>query len=119
MKKSIKIKRVYDKYSTQDGPRILIDRLWPRGIKKEEAKIDLWIKEIAPSDDLRKWFAHDPEKWDEFKSKYEAELNNKKDLCNSIVNKGKVNITLIYAAKDQEHNNAVVLKEYLEKNVLS
>ncbi len=114
MKRDIKIKRVYDRYSPNDGTRILIDRLWPRGIKKEEAKIDLWIKDIAPSDDLRKWFAHDPKKWNEFKKKYSAELKKKKDLCNEIVNKGKANISLIYAAKDEEHNNAAVLKEYLE-----
>ncbi|MCB0749287.1 MAG: DUF488 domain-containing protein [Ignavibacteriae bacterium] len=116
MKKNIKIKRVYDKYSPQDGVRILIDRLWPRGIKKEEAKINFWIKEIAPSDDLRKWFAHDLKKWAEFKKKYLDELNNKKDLCSEIVSKGKVNITLIYAAKDEEHNNAVVLKGYLNRS---
>lgn len=105
-------------YSPKDGARILIDRFWPRGIKKEEAEIDLWIKEIAPSNDLRKWFAHEPEKWTEFKNKYLVELNNKKDLCSEIVKKGKVNVTLIYAAKDKEHNNAVVLKRYLNRNFL-
>jgi uncharacterized protein YeaO (DUF488 family) len=116
MRKNIKIKRIYDMQGPKDGARILIDRLWPRGIKKEDAKIDLWIKEIAPSDELRKWFGHKPEKWNEFKRKYSSELNTKKDLCNEILNKGKVNITLIYAAKDEEHNNAVVLKDFLEGN---
>ena len=102
----------------QDGVRILIDRFLPRGIKKEEAKNNFWIKEIAPSEDLRKWFAHDPKKWNEFKKKYLAELNNKKDYCIEIVNKENVNITLIYAAKDEEHNNAVVLKEYLNRIIV-
>ncbi|MBZ0198268.1 MAG: DUF488 domain-containing protein [Ignavibacteriaceae bacterium] len=112
--KKIKIKRVYDEYSPQDGVRIMIDRLYPRGIKKEDAKIDFWIKEIAPSNDLRKWFTHDPKKWTEFKKKYIAELKDKDDLCKEILSKEKV-ITLVYAAKDEEHNNAIVLKDYLEK----
>jgi uncharacterized protein YeaO (DUF488 family) len=116
LKKRIKIKRVYDEYNKQDGTRILIDRLYPRGIKKEKAKIDFWIKEIAPSDNLRKWFDHDPNKWNEFKQKYSAELKDKNDLCEEILSKGKVNITLVYAAKDEEHNNAVVLKRYLLRN---
>jgi len=118
MKKNIRIKRIYDKHSLNDGTRILIDRLWPRGIKKEEAKIDEWVKDIAPSDDLRKWFSHDPEKWIEFKKKYSAELKKKNDLCEEIVKKGRVNITLVYAAKNVEQNNAVVLKEYLEINFI-
>jgi uncharacterized protein YeaO (DUF488 family) len=77
---SIKIKRVYEKYDVNDGFRILIDRLWPRGLSKEEAKIDLWMKEIAPSDNLRKWFAHDPKKWEEFMKKYEEELRKNENL---------------------------------------
>jgi uncharacterized protein YeaO (DUF488 family) len=112
--KNIKIKRIYDNYSSEDGSRILVDRLWPRGIKKENAKIDEWIKDIAPSDSLRKWFNHDPEKWEEFKKKYFDELNNKKDSLRNLVQKGKATITLIYSAKDKEYNNAVALKEYLE-----
>jgi uncharacterized protein YeaO (DUF488 family) len=77
---SIKIKRVYEKYDVNDGFRILVDRLWPRGLSKEEAKIDLWMKEIAPSDNLRKWFAHDPKKWEEFMKKYEEELRKNENL---------------------------------------
>ena len=116
MNKIIKIKRIYDNYNKEDGTRILIDRLWPRGIKKVEAKIDEWVKDIAPSDDLRKWFGHDPKKWDSFKKKYLTELNKKKDLCEEIINQRKGNITLVYAAKDEVHNNALILKEYFEAN---
>jgi len=115
MQKNIKTKRIYEKTNKQDGVRILIDRLWPRGIKKEEADIDEWIKDLAPSDNLRKWFAHDPNKWEKFKNKYFAELDRNKKLCKELINKGKVNITLVYSAKDKEHNNAVALKDYLEK----
>ena len=115
MNKILKIKRIYDNVSKDDGSRILIDRLWPRGIKKEDAKIDNWIKEIAPSNELRKWFAHDPAKWKTFKRKYLIELNEKEYLCAEILNYCDV-ITLIYSAKDVKFNNAVVLKEYLEKN---
>lgn len=115
MEKSIKIKRVYDSYSREDGVRILVDRFWPRGIKKDNAKIDYWMKEIAPSDNLRKWFSHDPKKWKEFKVKYSAELKDKKELCDEIQSKGKLNITLLYATRDAGHNNAIVLKEYLKK----
>lgn len=114
----VKIKRAYDKYEKSDGLRILVDRLWPRGIKKDDAKIDDWIKNVAPSNELRKWFAHDPEKWTEFKKKYFSELKGKNDLLKDIVKKDKKNLTLVYAAKDDEHNNAVALKEYLEKRVL-
>lgn len=119
MKKNIKIKRVYDDYSSKDGARILIDRLWPRGVKKENAHIDEWMKDIAPSDALRKWFMHDPKKWAEFKKKFSSELSKNKNLCEELVKKGGTNITLIYSAKNEEHNNAVVLKDYLEKHFLS
>ena len=118
MMKHIKMKRVYDKDERTDGRRILVDRLWPRGIKKEDAKIDDWIKDIAPSDSLRKWFGHDPEKWKEFKKKYFDELKNKKELLKEIIDKSKTNLTLIYAAKDSEHNNAAALKEYINKNLI-
>lgn len=114
----IKTKRIYEKVSKEDGYRILIDRLWPRGIKKEEAKIDNWIKEIAPSNELRKWFAHDPAKWKMFKRKYISELNGKEYLCKEIINYSDI-ITLIYSAKDKSFNNAVVLKEHLENNSLN
>lgn len=111
----IKVKRVYDEIEKNDGCRVLIDRLWPRGISKEKAEIDLWIREIAPSDSLRKWFAHDPEKWKEFRKRYKTELKNNSDnlhLLRELVRKEKV-VTLLYAAKDKEHNNAVALKENL------
>ena len=112
----ITIKRVYEKPTKEDGKRILIDRLWPRGLTKEKAKIDLWLKDIAPSTELRKWFGHDPAKWDEFKKRYVVEIKKNTPVLSQLegeLKKGKV--TLVYAAKDEEHNDAVVLKEYLEK----
>jgi uncharacterized protein YeaO (DUF488 family) len=113
----IKIKRIYEKFSEDDGFRILIDRLWPRGIKKGEAKIDLWFKEIAPSEKLRKWFKHDVSKWEEFKKMYEEEINqNEKELKKLIdIIKNKKVVTLVFSSKDREHNNAVVLREILLK----
>ncbi len=113
---NIAIKRIYETPSKEDGKRILIDRLWPRGLTKEKAKIDLWLKEISPSTTLRKWFGHDVAKWAEFKKRYIAEIKNNTESLNQLVEqikKGKV--TLIYGAKDEEHNDAVVLKLYLEK----
>lgn len=111
----IQIKRAYESYSPTDGKRILIDRLWPRGISKEEVKLDLWLKDIAPSTELRQWFGHDPAKWREFKKRYISEIKSNTQALSQIqtlVKKGKV--TLVYGAKDEEHNDAVVLKEYLE-----
>lgn len=110
----IKIKRIYETSNKDADFRILVDRLWPRGLSKEKAKIDLWLKDIAPSDQLRKWFAHDPAKWDEFKLKYFHELGNKKVVIDEIKKKAKSGVTLLYAAKDQEHNNAQALKAYIE-----
>lgn len=112
----MKIKRVYEKPSKQDGKRILVDRLWPRGLTKEKASVDLWLKEIAPSTVLRKWFGHEPDKWKEFQKRYQGELKNNKEqvsLLKEQVKKGPV--TLVYGAKDEEHNEAVVLKEWLGK----
>ena len=111
----IKIKRAYQPAEDEDGFRILVDRLWPRGISKEKAKLDLWMKEVAPSNVLRKWFAHDPERWEEFQTKYKQELKDKKEFLKEIKNdeKEKSTITLVYGAKDEEHNNAVVLKDLL------
>jgi uncharacterized protein YeaO (DUF488 family) len=111
----IRIKRIYEDPSSSDGFRILVDRLWPRGVSKEQAKIDLWIKEIAPSDELRKWFSHDPKKWHDFKSKYREELKEKAELVKDIkkIEKEKKIVTLLYSAKDEEHNNVMVLKEIL------
>ena len=113
----IKIKRVYEPFSDQDGFRILVDRLWPRGLSKESTKIDMWLKEVAPSDILRKRFSHDPKKWQEFKNKYKKELDEKKDTIAKLktIEKEKKKITFLYAAKDIEHNNAVVLQEYMKK----
>lgn len=111
----VKTKRIYDPASPDDGKRILIDRLWPRGIKKEEAKIDEWLKDIAPSGELRKWFSHDPAKWQEFRKRYKDELKKKSELVEKLKAEAKKgNITLLFAAKDTEHVNAVVLKEVIE-----
>jgi len=116
--KLIKIKRIYDKPTKEDGFRILVDRLWPRGISKEKAKVDLWAREIAPSDDLRKWFSHDPEKWEDFRIKYEKELKGKRELLHEIkqAEKEKGIVTLLYSAKDEEHNNAVALSVIIEES---
>ncbi|WP_048190155.1 DUF488 domain-containing protein [Methanobacterium sp. SMA-27] len=113
-----KIKRAYQDPEDEDGYRILVDRLWPRGVSKEKAKFDLWMKEIAPSNELRKWFGHEPEKWGEFKNKYIDELAEKKELINQLCDMEKINkiVTMIYSAKDEKHNNAVVLLELLEKS---
>ncbi len=115
MKKEIKIKRIYDGFDKTDGARILVDRLWPRGIKKENARLTAWMKEIAPSSGLRKWYCHDPGKWDEFVPRYMEELETKKDLCKELLNSGEKIITLLYASKDTKLNQAVVLKDYLDK----
>lgn len=111
----IRLKRVYDDASPDDGTRVLVDRLWPRGLSREVAKVDLWLKGLAPSDELRRWFNHDPERWPEFRKRYRAELaENSEDLetLRRLV-AGKTPVTLLFAAKDSEHNNAVVLKERL------
>jgi uncharacterized protein YeaO (DUF488 family) len=110
----IKIKRIYEMREVSDGYRVLIDRLWPRGIKKEEAQIDLWLKDIAPSSNLRQWFNHEPEKWVEFKKRYHQELNKNKNLIQDLLQKPRP-LTLLYSAKDEKHNNAVALQEYLFK----
>lgn len=108
----ITIKRIYDPVAEADGKRILVDRLWPRGIKKESAGIDEWLKDIAPSDELRKWFSHDPSKWAEFRQKYRKELQSKSAAIGRLRREARgATITLLFAAKDVEHNNAVVLKE--------
>jgi len=110
----IKLKRIYDEASSDDGMRIYVDRLWPRGLKKEEAKIDEWVKEIAPSNDLRKWFGHDASKFAEFKKRYLKELDLKSEILEKIRKEGeRKTVTLLYSAKDTEHNNAIVLKEIL------
>lgn len=112
----IQIKRAYIEAEEKDGFRILIDRIWPRGMSKEKLKADLWLKEIAPSNELRKFFGHDPYKWQEFQTRYLDELKEKKDQLVRIkkLEEAKGNLTLIYAAKDEKHNNAVVLLELLK-----
>jgi uncharacterized protein YeaO (DUF488 family) len=112
---NIKIKRAYEEPAEEDGTRILVDRLWPRGLTKERARIDLWLKDIAPSTDLRKWFAHDPAKWTEFQRRYIKELEkNSESLSILRQEAAKGPVTLIYGARDQEHNEAVVLRKLLE-----
>ena len=111
---SIKLKRAYEPPATADGTRILVDRLWPRGVKKTTAAIDKWAKDIAPSTELRQWFGHETDRWDEFRRRYTAELEQKADLVNELrglAQKGP--ITLVYSAHDQTHNDAVVLKKVL------
>ncbi len=113
----IKLKRAYEKPGRQDGERILVERLWPRGVTKLKAKIDLWMKDVAPSAELRRWFGHDPEKWTEFRRRYLKELKDKGDLIKLLKSKAKSGtITLIYAARDEEHNSALVLKGILLKS---
>jgi uncharacterized protein YeaO (DUF488 family) len=112
----IRIKRVYEKPAKEDGWRVLVDRLWPRGMKKEAAHLDVWMKDVAPSDALRKWFGHKPEKWKEFQKKYRAELAKKKELISELKKMAKEHgtLTLLFGAKDEEHNEAVVLADALK-----
>jgi len=112
---AIRIKRVYEDAEESDGRRILVDRLWARGLSKEKSKVDLWVKEIAPSTELRRWYGHDPNKWAEFKSRYAAELEANPGLVKEIL--GEVHagiVTFLYSSKEEQLNNAVALKEYIE-----
>jgi uncharacterized protein YeaO (DUF488 family) len=117
----IRVERIYDNpKGNNDGFRILVDRLWPRGLSKDKVRFDLWQKEIAPSNSLRKWFGHDQKKWNEFKRRYFKELDGKKELVNVILSKVKeesstTTITLLYGTKEERFNNAAALKEYLEE----
>ena len=116
----LKVKRAYDEKEATDGKRILIDRLWPRGISKTEAHIDDWLKDLAPSAELRRWFGHDPRKWGEFKKKYVKELSSpdKAKLIEDIIQRAKhETITLVYSARDTEHNDARVLEELIRQNI--
>jgi uncharacterized protein YeaO (DUF488 family) len=111
----IRVKRVYDPPEAEDGSRVLVDRLWPRGARKDEAKVTLWLKEIAPSDNLRRWFGHDPARFAEFSRRYRAELGANKDAVSQMEDLMKAGpVTLLYAAHDEEHNNARVLADYLK-----
>lgn len=114
----IRAKRVYEPMESEDGTRILLDRLWPRGIGKNELKLDSWYKGIAPSSQLRKWFSHDPARWDEFRRLYFAELDNNQAAWNPLVGSARSgNVTLLYSAKDEAHNNAEALRDYLESKL--
>jgi len=111
----IRLKRAYDEIGADDGIRILVDRIWPRGVSKKDLQLDKWMKEIAPSDKLRKWFDHDPEKFEEFKRRYQQELDSNGERVRELAEIARnQDLTLVYGAKDREHNHAVVLKEYLE-----
>ena len=111
----IKIRRIYDRTESDDGFRILVDRIWPRGLKKNDLKIDVWQKDIAPSTSLRKWFNHDHKKWNEFKSRYYEELKDKQEIIKFFLEKAKEGtITLLYSSKEEQYNNAIALKEYLQ-----
>jgi len=113
----IRIKRIYEAPSGDDGFRVLVDRLWPRGMSKEKARVDLWLKEIAPSNDLRSWFCHESMKWDAFREKYEGELEAKPELVWKVrqAEKEHGTVTLLYSAKDEEHNQAVALMMFLKR----
>lgn len=111
----IRLKRVYEKPSLTDGSRILVDRLWPRGLTKERAAVTLWLKDVAPSTELRKWFGHAPGRWKQFQARYRKELREKRDALKLLKQKSKAHtVTLVYAARDEEHNEALVLKRILE-----
>ncbi|MGA8278212.1 MAG: DUF488 domain-containing protein [Rhodanobacteraceae bacterium] len=113
---NVRIKRVYQQADTSDGVRILVDRLWPRGLTKARARVDLWMKEIAPSTELRKWFDHDPAKWKEFRTRYRAELKKNGEQVAQLKKEiGTRKATLVYGARDEEHNEAIVLLEFLSR----
>lgn len=111
---TIKVKRIYESYAADDGYRILVDRLWPRGMKKEDARINKWLKEVAPSTELRKWFNHEAEKWDEFRRKYHTELNGSPAFAELLTLLGEHEIvTFLFSSREETHNHAVVLKQFV------
>jgi uncharacterized protein YeaO (DUF488 family) len=111
---TVRLRRIYEPPSKDDGTRILVERLWPRGVSKEKAAIDLWLKDIAPSPPLRKWYSHDTSKWDEFRRRYRAEIEHNSDVLRDLKQRLEDGpVTFVYAAKDELHNSALVLKEYL------
>lgn len=114
----ILLKRAYDQVAPKDGKRFLVERLWPRGIRKTELPLDDWLKDVAPSTELRKWFSHDPARWSEFRRRYRTELEHKPQLWKPLLDTArKGTITLVFSSHDVEHNNAVVLKEFLESQL--
>jgi uncharacterized protein YeaO (DUF488 family) len=116
----LRIKRIYDAPSSHDGFRTLVDRLWPRGVKKADARLDAWLKEIAPSEKLRRWFGHDAARWDEFQQRYFEELKQRLDVCEALVERArKQTVTLLYAARDPAHNHALALQTYLRRSARS
>jgi uncharacterized protein YeaO (DUF488 family) len=116
----IDLKRAYDPPARSDGRRILVDRVWPRGIARDDLEIDAWLKDLAPSTALRKWFGHDPVKWDEFRKRYGRELEQRVDALEELVEMARAGrVTLVFGARDTEHNNAVALKEHLERRLKS
>ncbi len=115
---TIDLKRAYDPPAKSDGRRILVDRVWPRGIAKDDLQIEAWLKDLAPSTELRKWFGHDPTKWNEFRKRYARELEQHSDALEELVEEARAgHVTLVYSAKDTEHNNAVALREHLERRL--
>ncbi len=111
----LRIKRIYEPASPDDGIRILVDRIWPRGISRGDARLDDWIKELAPTDELRKWYGHEDDRWREFRERYLGELKEHREQARKISEVAREDtVTLLFAAKDEEHNNAVVLRQYLE-----
>ncbi|HEX9079845.1 MAG TPA: DUF488 domain-containing protein [Desulfuromonadaceae bacterium] len=114
----IRLKRVYDPEDSHDGRRFLVERLWPRGMKKESLAMEGWLKDVAPSDPLRRWFGHDPAKWAEFRQRYILELENSRTAWEPLLEAARTGtVTLLYSAHDLEHNNALVLKEFLEERL--
>ncbi|MEW6144994.1 MAG: DUF488 domain-containing protein [Thermodesulfobacteriota bacterium] len=113
---AIKLKRAYDKPEPDDGIRILVERLWPRGLSKKDAHVDEWLKDIAPSTELRKWFSHDTAKWEEFRRRYHKELHNNRDAVKKLldITEGK-DVTFVYSSKEERYNSASALKDYIEK----
>lgn len=113
----IRLKRAYEPPADEDGLRVLVERLWPRGLSKERAAVDLWMKEVAPSAELRRWFHHDPERWDEFQKRYRAELEQKGEILEELRQKCRAGtVTFVYAAHDEQRNGALVLRDYLEES---
>ncbi len=114
----IRVKRVYEKPGANDGTRFLVDHLWPRGLKKEAVKVKLWLKEVSPSNELRRWFGHEPARWKEFQRRYAAELDQKPETWQPLLQAAREgDITLVFGARDTEHNNAVALQTYLDKRL--
>ncbi len=112
---TIRLKRIYEPPSENDGTRILVERLWPRGVSKEKAAVDLWLKEVAPSPELRKWYGHEPSRWEEFRRRYRAEIEVNVEVLSELKRWLKDGpVTFVYAAKDESHNSAILLKEFLE-----